>query len=139
LERKLVTLDHKEDLGVDGKVMLMNHKGRCYSELYLSFSRWEPIVGTCVQDNEALNTLKLGDIFEYQTDCSISVRVPLHGAIDSCTYMQCLEVLSSRSEPVNATTTANNGNSPPPPPKKNHYTQIYSERGTSEDIKRRDP
>ena len=92
-------------------------------------------MGTCVQDNEALNALKLGDSFDHQSVCSISVRVELHGAIDSCTCMQCLAGLSSGSEPVNATTTVNSGNFPT----KNHYTQIYSEHGTSDDIKRRDP
>ena len=73
-------------------------------------SWWEPILGTCVQDNEALNKLKWGDIFEYQRDCSISVRVVLHVAIYSCTYVQCLAVLSSGSEPDSASTAANNRN-----------------------------
>jgi hypothetical protein len=88
--------------------MLMEHKGRGYRATYFSFQDWEPILETCVKDREALNML--GRLFEYQTDCSISVRVVLLVAIYSCTYMQCLAVLSSGSEPINASTAAINGN-----------------------------
>jgi len=52
----------------------------------------------------------MGKLFEYQIDCSISIRVVLHVAIYSCTYMQCLAVLSSGSEPVNVSTAASKGN-----------------------------
>jgi hypothetical protein len=67
-------------------------------------------LGNCVQDSEALNTLKWRDTFEYQSECSISVRGVLHVAVYSCVYMQCLTVLSSSSEPVNVSNAANNCN-----------------------------